>query len=280
MEYMCDWEYKEENSNPDHTKFITGYGINLLTGFTTFYETFDERNLFESHKRLFYSLCKGGMPKFKQFLQPHTIFRIVIGDVNPRDSYIAKSTLLYVDADKKVMVITRKMNRLIKPMLYIWLITHNLLRTIPEDEYLQKMFLENKEIEKYKDMKNYNLFSSTLATILRDDNSYENPSNYEKGTFKMNFYDYLKLYLTTGEKRELFKKLTERENIILSYKELETYSEHLRRMYKKLKWNTKENYILFPLYKMIIYANYYYDGMGPIKAKKVTKLTTSTRYLI
>lgn len=279
MRYVCFWKYKQDDTNPDHDRFIAGYGINLLSGFTTFYETSDERNV-RMLKREFYSFCKSGMPKFKKFLQPYTIFRIVVGDVKPTSNYIQKSTLLYVDENKKVMVITRKKNKIIKPLLYIWLITHNLLRVIPDDEYLQKFYIETNQLGNYEDMKNYNNSSSRLSIILKDDNTFENLSAYEKGTFKLNIYDYLKPYLTQDEKKELFNKLMEKDDKLLSFNELLRYTEPLNKLYEVFKWKTKQNYIKFPLYKSIMYANCVHDGLGPEKSKEVTKLTTDAKYFL
>ncbi|KAF9765014.1 hypothetical protein NGRA_0057 [Nosema granulosis] len=271
-----NWNYLEKKR--PHEKFIAGFGINLITGITTFYETFWKRHLKET-KEGFFTIDKTGMPVFSKWLKPHTLFRIVVGEHRRPEPYSYKSTLLYVDSDEKVIVVTRSKNKILKTLLYIWMITNNLLSPIPDDEYLQKTYYEQNKMSRFEDIRNFNKFISDAKVVRDEERTFENLDDEKIFDFKINLYSYMSNYLDRKDRLPLFKQLT-KDNTIPSLKELSKWEDLFKRMYKKLKWRTKRNYIEFPLYKIVMWNDQIFDNLGPIRSKRVVFLSPSANYVI
>ncbi|KAF9765013.1 hypothetical protein NGRA_0058 [Nosema granulosis] len=270
--------YKTKNRDKRFNKYVAGYGINLLTGITTSFQDIPGELAKMNHNNL-YNLNIGPMNMFQNFLKPNMIFRILIGEHNKSESKTYKSTLLYIDSDGRVVTVTRKLNKIIKTLLYIWMITHDLLRIEEEDQYRQRYLMEQEDNESTLAISDINGIRRNCRVLRGPEMVLENISDEDIRVYKNNIMISIRKHLTLQE-REAFSNALDQEILLLpSIKQFESYRRIFERLYDALKCKMYKKYESFPIYKILNNRSCDEDSLGPKKSKEIVKDEFARKYL-
>lgn len=270
-------KFKTKNSSKDKDFYIAGYGINLLTGLKSCFENISH-DIIDINSKSYSSIRLASLDNLNKFLKPFMIFKIIIGCNHQGVDIAYKSTLLYVDSNDDIVVVTRPIYHIIKPLVFIWMMTYDLLKVVEEDDYTVRNIKVSGEKETFNDFINLNFFKKNCLVIKNQNLKKISEDAIVK--FKTNILTCYTPYLNRTEKEQLFALLKQNSACLIPLKSWDQLlRSSIERVYKMLKHGTNENYLKFPMYDILMKNQSEYDGLGPVKSREVSLLELS-KYLV